>query len=226
MPQLSLRQRLERRIGRPISLAVTDNITSMVYVSTGPMGLLKVRAHHMFVDAPSEVVGALAQFIVRPTPECHRILNTWIGDNEHKIGGSARGKGPLNLSHRGVHYDLERIYERLNNQYFDGRLRASITWGRSNRSRRRYSIDFGSFDKQRRIIRVNPALDRSFVPRFFVEYVVYHEMLHAALGFRETADGRRILHSPSFRRQEREFHKYRSASRWESANLWRFLGTT
>ena len=225
MPQLNLRQRLERRTGKPISLTVTDNRCSMVYVTPGPMGLVKVRVHHMFTDAPPEVVGALAQFIRRPTAKCHKSLNAFIKVNNHRIGRRPRRKGGLNLSHRGFQYDLKKIYERLNEWYFDGRLRSSITWGRSNQSRRRYSIDFGSFDKDRRIIRVNPALDRPFVPRFFVEYVVYHEMLHAALGFR-TSNGRRSLHPPRFRRQEERFYYYRSALRWESANLWRFLRTT
>ena len=75
MAELDLRQRLERRTGKPISLTLTDNRTSMVYVSPGSLGLVKVRLHHMFLDAPPEIVAALGQFIRRPIPECHRALN-------------------------------------------------------------------------------------------------------------------------------------------------------
>jgi len=226
MPELDLRRRLERRTGKPISLTLTDNRTSMVYVSPGGLGLVKVRLHHMFLDAPPDVVAALGQFIRRPVPECHRALNSYIRANTHRIGGRPRHKAAINLSHRGFHFDLKRIYEKLNERYFEGRLRVAITWGKSNDRNRRYSIDFGSYDESRRIIRVNPSLDRPFVPRFFVDYIVYHEMLHAAIGFREAANGRRSLHSPRFRRQERQFRFYRSALRWENANLWRFLRAT
>ncbi|MFQ5844921.1 MAG: SprT-like domain-containing protein [Planctomycetota bacterium] len=223
MSELDLRRRLERLTGKPITLTVTNNRTSMVYVRPGKLGLVRVRVHHMFLDAPPDVVRALAQFVRRPTPECHRSLNTFIRAKAHRIGGRPRRKAAINLSHRGFHFDLKQIYDRLNRRYFDGRLRAAITWGKSNDANRRYSIDFGSYDVGRRIIRVNPSLDRPSVPRFFVEYVVYHEMLHAAIGFREAPNGRRSLHPPRFRKEERQFRFYRSALRWENANLWRFL---
>ncbi|HZI95254.1 MAG TPA: SprT-like domain-containing protein [Patescibacteria group bacterium] len=226
MVDVELRRRLERHTGKPISLTVTDNRTSMVYVSPGNLGLVKVRVHHMFLDAPQDVVAALGQFVRRPTPECHRALNTHIRSNAHRIGGRPRHKAAINLSHRGFQYDLKEIYERMNSRYFGGRLRVAITWGKSNAKNRRYSIDFGSYDASRRIIRINPSLDRPFVPRFFVDYIVYHEMLHAAIGIRELANGRRALHSPRFRQEERQFRFYRSALRWENANLWRFLRAT
>lgn len=225
MLEVELRKRLERRTGKPICLTVTDNRTSMVSVSPGSLGLVRVRIHHMFLGAPPDTIGALAQFIRRPTPECHRQLNAYIRENSHRIGGRPRHKAAINLSHRGFHFDLQRIYQRMNERYFGGRLRVAITWGKSNGARR-YSIDFGSYDERRRIIRVNPSLDRPFVPRFFVDYIVYHEMLHAAIGIRELPNGRRALHCPRFRQEERQFRFYRSALRWENANLWRFLRAT
>ena len=226
MAEVELRRRLERGAGKPILMTVTDNRTSMVYVIPASHGYVKVRLHHMFLDAPPRVVKALTQFIRRPNSACHRELNTFIRANEHRIGGRPRHKVAINLSHKGFQFDLRKIYERLNNRYFDGRVRVAITWGKSNARTRRYSIDFGSYDAPRRIIRVNPALDRPFVPGFFVDYIVYHEMLHAAIGFREAANGRRMLHSARFRREESQFRFYRSALRWESANLWRFLRTS
>ena len=221
-----LRRSLERRTGKAISLTITDNHVSLVYVSPGAQGLVKVRLHHMFLDAPGDVLGALGQYIRRPTPECHRQINAYIRAKFHRIGGRPRQRAPINLSHRGFHFDLDKIYKRLNERYFDGRLRVAITWGKSNARNRRYSIDFGSYDAPRRIIRVNPALDRPSVPRFFIDYIVYHEMLHAAIGIREASNGRRALHSPRFREEERQFRFYRSAVRWETANLWRFLRAT
>ena len=36
----------------------------------------------------------------------------------------------------------------------------------------------GSYSVEDRVIRIHRSLDRSFVPRFFVEWIVFHEMLH------------------------------------------------
>jgi hypothetical protein len=61
---------------------------------------------------------------------------------------------------------------------------------------------------------MNPLLDRRTVPRFFVEFIVYHEMLHADIGV-ETRNGRRRVHTWEFRRRERLFREYARAISWE-----------
>ena len=76
---------------------------------------------------------------------------------------------------------------------------------------------------QDRIIRIHPRLDAPFVPTWFLEYVIYHEMLHARVPDEFTAEGRRLVHTEEFNRREREFLHYRRARRWEDENLARFL---
>lgn len=220
-----IRRKLSRLAGKPVALTITDNRCSMVYVSPGRSGTVKVRLHHMFLLAPPDVLRSVAQFIRRPTVACRQHLNAYVRQNRHLIGGQPRERAWLNLSHRGFHFNLKEIYDRLNRQYFDGLLKATITWGRSRNRARRHSIDFGCYDPSLEIIRINPALDRPWVPRLFVDYVVYHEMLHAYLGIRE-ANGRREVHSPEFLEEERAFRFYNWALRWERANLWRFLRAT
>ena len=36
----------------------------------------------------------------------------------------------------------------------------------------------GSYSADSKVIRIHPALDQPLVPRFFVEWIVFHEMLH------------------------------------------------
>lgn len=221
-----IRRALSRLTGKVVVLTITDNRCSMVYVSPGPNGTVKVRLHHMFLLAPPDVLRSLAQFIRRPTRACRQRLNAFVRQSRHLIGGPPRGRAWLNLSHRGFHVNLKEIYDRLNRRYFAGRLAATITWGRSRGGARRHSIDFGCYDPTARIIRINPALDRPWVPRLFVDYIVYHEMLHASLGVKSLSNGRWEVHSLRFREEEKEFRFYRWALRWERANLWRFLRTT
>ena len=221
-----IRRRLSRLTGKAVVLTITDNRCSVVYVSPGPGGVVKVRLHHMFLDAPPEVILALGRFIRRPNKSCRSVLNDFSRRNRHLIGGASRRRAPVNLSHRGFHFNLKEIYDGLNQRYFQSRLHVPITWGRSRAGSRRHSIDFGCYDPYDRIIRINPSLDRTWVPRLFVGYIVYHEMLHAALGVRALSNGRREIHSPRFREEEGRFRFYRWALRWERGNLWRFLRAT
>ena len=119
----------------------------------------------------------------------------------------------------GSHHSLGAIFARLNAEYFDGRVDASIRWGRRTRARRpRRSIKLGSYNSRLGLIRVHPALDATWVPDYFVEYVVYHEMLHHIIPV-ELGVGRRRPHGRDFRRRERLYHSYGRARVWEKLHL-------
>ena len=64
------------------------------------------------------------------------------------------------------------------------------------------------------MIRINPVLDRKTVPRYFVAFIVYHEMLHASLGALLKGT-RRNVHSREFRKREKLFKDYENAMAWE-----------
>lgn len=125
---------------------------------------------------------------------------------------------------RGRFFDLRAIFDKLNHQYFGGRLpRYSVTWARRRKIRPRDQIVFGTIQEEDRIIRIHPLLDRAFVPTWFLEYVIYHEMCHAVVRDRYTESGRRIVHHDRFYARERRFYWFKRAKRWEDQNLARFL---
>ena len=129
----------------------------------------------------------------------------------------------LNLQHEGTHFDLRPIFDRLNQRYFRGRLRGyKVMWGRRRRHRPREYFVFGTIQEEDRVIRINPSLDQPFVPLWFLQYVLYHEMLHSVVPD-ERERGRRRVHTEEFNRRERAFRNYRRARRWEEENLSRFL---
>lgn len=130
----------------------------------------------------------------------------------------------LNLQHEGTYFNLRPIFNGLNRRYFRGRLRDYIvTWGRRRRHRPREYFIFGTIQEEDRVIRINPALDQPFVPPWFLQYVLYHEMLHSVVPDERLSKGRRRVHTEEFNRREREFPSYRRARRWEEQNLGRFL---
>src|SRR5262249_19091753 len=120
-------------------------------------------------------------------------------------------------------YDLQEIFDGINRRYFNGRIEARITWGqRGGKHKRRNSIKMGSYSVEDRLIRIHPSLDRKFIPRYFVEWIVYHEMLHQVHDI-PTILGRRIFHTDAFLEQEAEFAHYKRARDWERQHLNRIL---
>ena len=129
----------------------------------------------------------------------------------------------LNLRHEGKYFDLRSIFDRLNQRYFRGRLRGyNVMWGRRRKHRPRDYFTFGTIQEEDRVIRINPLLDQPFVPLWFLQYVLYHEMLHSVVP-EQIVSGRRRVHTEEFNRRERKFRSYRRARRWEEDNLARFL---
>ena len=124
----------------------------------------------------------------------------------------------------GRFFDLREIFDKINARYFRNRLREyNIVWGRRRRVRPKTFIVFGTIQEDDRIIRIHPLLDRQFVPQWYVEYVVYHEMLHAFVPDKYDSAGRRIVHHAGFMKRERRFRFYRRSVEWEQENLGRFL---
>lgn len=222
------RLRLQRRIGAhlrgEVRVVVTDNRYSIISVKRGK-GYFEARLHHMFVDAEPGIVRALARFITRNEAEASAQINAYIDRHQDKIRHSLpAGPRKIKLTPHGQFFDLEEIFDCLNQRYFGGRIEASITWGRrrTGPARRHGSVKMGSYSVEDQLIRIHISLDRSFVPRFFVEAVVFHEMLHQVHEI-PVVNGRHHFHTPAFRAHERTFEWAEAAERWEKENLNRLL---
>ena len=130
----------------------------------------------------------------------------------------------LNLRHEGRYFDLRAIFDRLNAKHFRGKLRGyTVEWGRRRKQRPKEYFVFGTIQEEDRVIRINPALDQPFVPLWFLQYVMYHEMLHSVVPDEIDSCGRRRVHTEEFNRRERQYPGYHRARRWEDENLARFL---
>ena len=131
----------------------------------------------------------------------------------------------FSFNHEGQYFDLQEIFNRINYLYFRSTpLRGyTIVWGRRRRLAPKEYFVFGTIQEEDRLIRIHPRLDAAFVPLWFMEYVVYHEMLHSVVPDEVCPGGRRKVHTEEFYRREREFTHYRRARRWEDENLGRFL---
>jgi predicted metal-dependent hydrolase len=225
VPDEAARQRLENRIaahlrGGRLALAVTDNRYTMIAVKR-ERGLYRVRLHHMFLEADPAVVRALARYIGENDRQASELLGRFIDGHQGRIRRLHRKPSQLpTIETQGQVHDLKAIFDELNETYFAGRIHAQITWGggRSRRKRRHNSIKMGSYSVEDRLIRVHPSLDRGFVPRYFVDWIVFHEMLHQVYDIPVVA-GRRQFHTAEFRAAEKTFVHYAKASKWEKDHL-------
>lgn len=200
----------EETLRRPVELVLTDNSARML--SFRPKGAgIALRLSRVFLSAPAEVLHEAASFIGKrggPTPVLNRFLRLVAADPGRTRKARTRTAGR--------HHDLAAAFERINSEYFEGRISASITWSRRQPGRvRRRTL--GSYCPISRTVRINPVLDKPVVPALFLDFIVYHEMLHAAVGIREKG-GRRLVHSKEFRAREKEFKGFEAASAWERAN--------
>lgn len=130
----------------------------------------------------------------------------------------------LSLGHEGQFFDLRAIFKRLNASHFRNKLtRYRIVWGRRRKLRPVSYFVYGTIQEEDRVIRIHPLLDAAFVPEWFVEYVIFHEMLHAVVQDEIYPSGRRKVHTEEFKEKEQKYRNYRRAQRWEAQNLTRFL---
>ena len=222
----ALRQWLARRMGAYFKagrarIIFTDNLHTMLSIKRG-QGVFTLRMHRMFAAAPSPVLRAVVRYAETQDREAAALLRRYIDGNEHLIRPAERTRTQV-LDTQGAHYNLQELLDDLNERYFAGEIEAKITWGpRTRRRPGRESIKLGSYSIEEQLIRIHPVLDAVDVPRFFVEWIIYHEMLHERHPIRVQA-GRRCFHPPAFLAEEMLFEDFDRASRWERHNAHRLL---
>jgi len=97
-------------------------------------------------------------------------------------------------------YDLDEVFEAVNLRFFHGLLgRPTLTWSAHVAKRM-----LGHYDAAHNTIVVSRVFDRPGTPRYAIEYLLYHEMLHLKHPVRVRA-GRRCVHSREFQAEERLF---------------------
>jgi hypothetical protein len=202
---------------KSLRLTLTDNSYNIVAVRRESAGYA-VRIHRVFSDVEPRLVRALARYVVHNDRRASEALGEFIDRNLKVIQQTPRRPRKVSIKVQGRVHNLQEVFDSLNQQYFQGALQAQITWGPARFRANQRSMKMGSFAVEDRIIRIHPALDREDIPRFFLEWIVFHEMLHGRLEIRRKA-GRRCFHPPEFLAQEREFADFERASAWEKDNV-------
>lgn len=121
-----------------------------------------------------------------------------------QIRGRKRLLGP-----QGTHYNLEEIFEELNTRFFHGLMaRPLMTWS-GNHSRYR----LGHYDPAHNTIVISRVFDRCEMPRYALEYLIYHEMLHLRFPVK-LRGSRRCVHGAEFQAEEKRFPQLEDAKEY------------
>jgi predicted metal-dependent hydrolase len=181
-------------------------------------GKLRIRLSDLLEGAPEPVLRALAHILLakmyRLPIEPARAARYRRYVHSHEIRSKAhlvrqvRGRKKIAAA-RGRYYDLDAIFEDLNCRFFGGmQARPRMSW-----SQRRARNLLGHYDPAHNAIVVSRIFDHPAVPRYAVEYIVYHEMLHLRHPVKLNGS-RRCVHSAAFREEERLFPQLEVAQRF------------
>jgi hypothetical protein len=172
-------------------------------------GKLLVRLSDLLEGAPAPVLRAIAHILLakmyrraidREAAARYRkyVSSHHLSRKAHLVR-QMRGRKRLD-SAQGRTYDLEALFEDLNQRFFHGLMaRPQMTWSRDHA---RNSL--GHYDPAHNAIVVSRIFDHPRVPRFAVEYIVYHEMLHLKHPVK-LRGSRRCVHSADFQAEEKLF---------------------
>jgi predicted metal-dependent hydrolase len=172
-------------------------------------GKLFVRLSDLLEGAPEEVLRAIAHILLakmyrKPiergfATRYRRYISGQDITRKAHVVRQMRGRKRIE-SAQGRTYNLETIFEELNQRFFFGLLaRPQMTWSRDHAKNR-----LGHYDPAHNAIVVSRVFDHPRVPSYAVEYIVYHEMLHLKHPVK-LRGSRRCVHSSDFQAEEKLF---------------------
>jgi len=181
-------------------------------------GKLYIRVSDLLEGAPEPVLHSIAHILLaklyrQPVDRTH---SARYGRHvaSHDVAAQARlirqmrGRKHIH-SARGHHYHLEEIFDDLNHRFFHGLMgRPQLTWSRNHA---RSSL--GHYDPAHNAIVISRVFDHPRVPRYAVEYILFHEMLHLKHPVK-LRGSRRCVHSREFLDEEKLFPELAHAQKF------------
>jgi predicted metal-dependent hydrolase len=179
-------------------------------------GRLLVRLSDLLEGAPEAILRAIAHILLAKMyrqpidPRQSARYRKYVGSHDivrkaHLVR-QIRGRKLLR-SARGHFYDLDIIFEELNTLFFHGLMaRPRMSWSQTKTRR-----ILGHYDPAHNAIVISRIFDHPAIPRYVLEYIVYHEMLHLKHPVR-LRGSRRCVHSAEFQAEEKLFPRAMDAN--------------
>jgi predicted metal-dependent hydrolase len=178
-------------------------------------GQIRVSLSDLLEGAPESVIHAIAHILlaklyrkpISPLQNLRykRFASSAAVVRQTELIRNTRGR-KRRLSPEGRYYNLEEVFDTLNTRYFGGLLgRPELTWSEHHAKR-----SLGHYDAAHNTIVVSRLFDRPSSPRYAIEYLLYHEMLHLKHPVKMRGL-RRCVHSREFKAEEARFPRLAEA---------------
>jgi hypothetical protein len=127
----------------------------------------------------------------------------------------------LRFATNGAVYDLRGIFDSINSHFFNGTVDAVLKWGSPGSLSSYQTSRLCSNGQKVHMIVIAGTYDHPKVPRFAIEAVMYHEMLHIVIPPRQ-GNGRKVIHGADFRKAERAYPEFDKWMHWEREHMRRY----
>lgn len=208
-----IKELLEKKTNLNVFVKVKEYKSTFISV-TRDRNNLKISLHKLFLSAPEDILKEVINFCLKRDKTAFKVIKNFANNYFSKIDYSKR----INIDKfvtKGNFFDLKQILENLSLAYFENNLNLHITWFEKPKYKKFSHFTFGSFDKSLKLIRINKLLDNSNFPFYFINYVVYHEILHSIYEVKVDKTGRRKVHTKEFKIHEKKFPYYKEAMDFE-----------
>jgi SprT-like family len=119
---------------------------------------------------------------------------------------------------QGLRYDLREVFSSVNSTCFNGTIKAIVRWGQPGSKTSYHTMKTDRHGDRHDTITIAGVYDDPAVPRFAVEAVMYHEMLHIAIP-PVKRNGRNVVHGRDFKTAEKKFRYFEEWRTWERESL-------
>lgn len=178
-------------------------------------GQIFVSLSDLLEGAPDSVIRAIAHILLaklyrKPIDAGHnlrykRFASSAAVTRQTELIRSSRGTKRF-FGPEGRYYHLDEVFDSLNMRFFGGLMgRPELTWSEHHAKRL-----LGHYDAAHNTIVVSRVFDRPSSPRYAIEYLLFHEMLHLKHPVRMRGI-RRCVHSREFKAEELQFPQLREA---------------
>jgi hypothetical protein len=186
----------------------------------------------MLADAPERVKLALIGWALLPLRNkkkhaplqndrrgYEQIVFDWLatrGVTRERV--SRRIAGQPALATGGAVYDLCELFDEVNKRFFNGSIKSLIRWGDYASTTSYQSFRRDKDGNRISLITIAGAYNHPDVPRFAIEGVLFHEILHIVIPpFRR--NDRRVIHGADFKKTEKQFPAFEQWRAWERDTL-------
>ncbi|SCA64384.1 hypothetical protein AB751O23_BL_00080 [Chlamydiales bacterium SCGC AB-751-O23] len=220
---------LEQLVGKEILLKINQNKSTYLSVSYPKDSAIKASIHKVFLDAELSVIQALAKYLKGSRNKKNFSLIKAFVHRIDGLEGRTTSKALPALHTDGEAYDLKEILASVLKFYFnDQDLGLEITWYTPKRKRRltwsaKQSVTFGEYHAPLKLIKINSLIDNWEVPKIFVNFIVYHEILHNIYPPKVNERGHSQIHHKEFREAEKKFLFYDEIIYWKQTTMQNFL---